>query len=127
MLTVSSLTLLYRRAPRRLAGPRADGRVRDQRLRVGKASRVTVTQYYAFRGQHPRSPLAPSATRYPARPGEGAATRMGRVTEEVLVMLREWRDRTAELDASRRVAHFAVGDEILLDTEHNPPPPPPRV
>ena len=93
-----------------------------------ESARVTVTPYYAFRGQQRRSPLAPSATPYPARPGEGAATRMGRVPEEGLAMLREWRDRrTAELDASRRDAQFAEGDEILLDTEHNPPPPPPRV
>ena len=47
----------------------------------------------------------------------------GRVTEEVLALLQERQDRRkAELDASRRDVQFAVGDEVLLDTEHTPLP-----
>ena len=48
---------------------------------------------------------------------------MGRVTSEVRALLQERQDRCkVELDASRRDVHFAVGDEVLLDTERTPPP-----
>ena len=48
---------------------------------------------------------------------------MGRVTEEVRALLQERQDRRkAELDAHRRDVRFAVGDEVLLDTEHAPLP-----
>ena len=81
------------------------------------------TPFYADRGQHPRRPLAPAAAPDPAGPGEDAATLMGRVTEEVRALLQERQDRRkAELDASRRDVQFAVGDEVLLDTEHTPLP-----
>ena len=48
---------------------------------------------------------------------------MGRVTAEVRALLQERQDRRKEeLDASRRDVQFAVGDEVLLDTEHTPLP-----
>ena len=44
---------------------------------------------------------------------------MGRITAEVRALLQERQDRRkAELDAQRRDVQFAVGDEVLLDTEH---------
>ena len=40
-----------------------------------------------------------------------------------LLQERHWQDRRkAELDATRRDVQFAVGDEVLLDTEHTPLP-----
>ena len=79
------------------------------------------TPFYADRGQHPRRPFTPSAAPDPAGSGEVAAHLMGRVTAEVLVLLQERQDRRKEaLDASRRDVQFAVGDEVLLDTEHTP-------
>ena len=43
---------------------------------------------------------------------------MGRATAEVQALLQERQDRrNEELDASSR---FAVGDELLLDTERTP-------
>jgi hypothetical protein len=84
------------------------------------------TPFYADRGQHPRRPLAPAAAADPAAPsgsGEAAAHLMGRVTAEVRALLQERQDRRkAELDAARRDVHFALGDELLLDTEHTPLP-----
>ena len=48
---------------------------------------------------------------------------MGRVTAEVRALLQERQDRhKAELDATRRDEQFAVGDEVMLDTEHTPLP-----
>ena len=48
---------------------------------------------------------------------------MGRVTTEVWALLQERQARRkAELDAHRRDVQFAVGDEVLLDTEHTPFP-----
>ncbi len=48
---------------------------------------------------------------------------MVRVTEDVRALLRERQARRkAEYDARRRDVRFAVGDEVLLDTEHAPPP-----
>ena len=48
---------------------------------------------------------------------------MGRVTAEVRALLQERQDRRkAELDAHGRDVQFAVGDEVLLDTEHTPLP-----
>ena len=48
---------------------------------------------------------------------------MGRVTAEVRALSQERQDRRkAELDAARRDVKFAVGDEVLLDTEHTPLP-----
>jgi hypothetical protein len=48
---------------------------------------------------------------------------MGRVTTEVRALLQERQDRRkVELDAHQRVVRFAVGDEVLLDTEHTPLP-----
>ena len=48
---------------------------------------------------------------------------MGHVTAEVRALLQERQDRRKEeLDASRRDVQFAVGDEVLLDTEHTPLP-----
>jgi hypothetical protein len=39
------------------------------------------------------------------------------------MLLQEWQDlRKAELDALRRDVRFAVGDEVLLNTEHAPLP-----
>ena len=81
------------------------------------------TPFYAAGGQHPRRPLNPSAAPDPAGSGEAAAHLMGRVTAEVRALLQERQDRRkAELDASRRDVQFAVGDEVLLDTEHTPLP-----
>jgi hypothetical protein len=46
---------------------------------------------------------------------------MGRVTAEVRALLQERQDRhKEELDAHRRDVRFAVGDEVLLVTEHAP-------
>ena len=48
---------------------------------------------------------------------------MTRVTAEVRALLQERQDqRKAEHDAHRRDVRFAVGDEVLLDTEHTPLP-----
>ena len=79
------------------------------------------TPFYADRGQHPRRPLNPPAPPDPAVPagaGEAAAHLMTRVTAEVRALLQERQDqRKAEHDAHRRDVRFAVGDEVLLDTE----------
>ena len=84
------------------------------------------TPFYADRGQHPRRPLNPPAPPDPAVPagaGEAAAHLMTRVTAEVRALLQERQDqRKAEHDAHRRDVRFAVGDEVLLDTEHTPLP-----
>ena len=87
------------------------------------------TPFYADRGQHPRRPLTPRpppAGRDPAVPagsGKAAATLMGRVMAEVRALLQERQDRRkAELNAHRRHVQFAVGDEVLLETEHTPLP-----
>jgi hypothetical protein len=84
------------------------------------------TPFYADRGQHPRRPLTPPAPPDPAAPagaGEAAANLMMRVTAEVRALLQERQDqRKAEHDAHRRNVQFAVGDEVLLDTEHTPLP-----
>ena len=59
----------------------------------------------------------------PAGSGEAATHLMGSMTAEVQALLQEHLDRCkAELDASRRDVQFAVGDEVLLDTEHTPLP-----
>ena len=80
------------------------------------------TPFYADRCQHPHSPLNPAAAADPAAPagsGEAVAHLMGRVTAEVQALLQDRQDRRkAELDATRRDVQFAVGDEVLLDTEH---------
>ena len=48
---------------------------------------------------------------------------MGSATAEARAPLQERQNRCkAELDASRRDVQFAVGDEVLLDTEHTPLP-----
>ena len=48
---------------------------------------------------------------------------MARITAEVLALLQEQQDRRkAEQDAHRRDVQLAVGDEVLLDTEHTPLP-----
>ncbi len=48
---------------------------------------------------------------------------MVRVTEEVRALLQECQaQRKAEFDAHRRDVRFAVGDEMLLNTEHTPLP-----
>ena len=45
------------------------------------------------------------------------------MTGEVRALLQERQDRRkAELDAHRRDVRFAVGEEVLLDTEHSPLP-----
>jgi hypothetical protein len=84
------------------------------------------TPFYADRGQHPRRPLTPPDAPDPAAPagsGEAAAHMMARVTAEVRALLQERQDhRKAALDAHRRDVQFAVGDEVLLDTEHTPLP-----
>ena len=84
------------------------------------------TPFYADRGQHPRRPLTPPSPPDPAGPvgdGEAAAHLMVRVTEEVRALLQECQARRkAEYDAHRRDVRFAVGDEVLLDTEHTPLP-----
>ena len=83
------------------------------------------TAFYADRGQHPRRPLTPAGPdpASPAESGEATAHLMGRVTAEVRALLQERQDRRkAALDASRRDVQFAVGDEVLLDTEHTPLP-----
>ena len=84
------------------------------------------TPFYADHGQHPRRPLNLAAAADPAAPAgssEAVAHLMGRVTAEVRALLQERQDRRkAELDATRRDVQFAVGDEVLLDTEHTPLP-----
>jgi NAD(P)H-hydrate repair Nnr-like enzyme with NAD(P)H-hydrate epimerase domain len=55
--------------------------------------------------------------------GEAAARLLAQVTGEVRALLQEQQDRhKAELDAQRRNVRFALGDEVLLDTEHTPLP-----
>jgi hypothetical protein len=50
-----------------------------------------------------------------------AARLLEQVTGEVLALLQERQDRRkAELDAHRWDVRFAVGEEVLLDTEHTP-------
>ena len=53
------------------------------------------TPFYADSGPHPRRPLASTVAPDQAGPGEDAATliMMGRVTEEVRVLLQERRPR----------------------------------
>ena len=84
------------------------------------------TPFFAVRGHHPRRPLAPPDAPDPALPGdsgEAAAHLMGRITAEVRALLQERQDRRkAELDTHRWDVQFAVGDEVLLDTEHTPLP-----
>ena len=44
---------------------------------------------------------------------------MGHITAKVRALLHERQDRRkAELDAHRRDVQFAVGNEVLLETEH---------
>jgi hypothetical protein len=84
------------------------------------------TLFYADRGQHPRRPLllaAPPDAAAAAGDGDAAARLLAQVTGEVRALLQEQQDRRkAELDAHRRDLRFAVGDEVLLDTEHTPLP-----
>jgi hypothetical protein len=84
------------------------------------------TPFYADRGQHPRRPLTPPGAPDPSVPassGEAAAHQMARITAEVRALLQEQQDRRkAEQDAHRRDVQLAVGDEVLLDTEHTPLP-----
>ena len=48
---------------------------------------------------------------------------MGRVMTKVRALLQERQDRRkAGLDKHRRDVRFAVGDEVLLDTDHAPLP-----
>ena len=48
---------------------------------------------------------------------------MSRVTAEARALLQARQDqRKSELDAHRRDVQFALGDEVLLDTEHMPLP-----
>ena len=117
---------------RSFAGERADDwpdfvllaefAINDSALQLGSG----YTPFYADRGQHPRRPLNPPATPDPAVPagsGEAVAALMGRVTAEVRALLQERQDRRkAEHDSHRRDVRFAVGDEVLLDTEHTPLP-----
>jgi hypothetical protein len=52
--------------------------------------------------------------------GKAAARLLAQVTGEVRALLQERQDRRkAELDAHRRDVRFALGDEVLLDTEHS--------
>jgi transposase InsO family protein len=84
------------------------------------------TPFYADRGQHPRRPLSPPDAPDAAAPpgsGEAAAHLMARITAEVRALLQEQQDRRkAALDARRRDVQLAIGDEVLLDTEHTPLP-----
>ena len=84
------------------------------------------TPFYADRGQHPRRPLlltAPPDAAAAVGDGEAAARLLAQVTGEVRALLQERQDRRkAELDAHRRDVRLAVGDEVLLDTEHSPLP-----
>jgi hypothetical protein len=87
------------------------------------------TQFYADRGQYPRTgaqaPLPARCARLCCLPGSGevAAHLMARITAQVLALLQEQQDRRkAALDAHRRDVQLAVGDEVLLDTEHTPLP-----
>jgi hypothetical protein len=85
------------------------------------------TPFYADRGQHPCCPLlltSPPDAVAAAGDGEAAARLLAQVTGEVRApQERQDRDRRkAELDAHRRDVRFAVGDEVLLDTEHAPLP-----
>jgi hypothetical protein len=55
--------------------------------------------------------------------GNAAARLLAQVTDEVRALLKERQERRkAELDVQRRDVRFAVGDEVLLDTEHTPLP-----
>ena len=66
--------------------------------------------------------MTPSAAPDPAG-SEEAAAHLGHVTAEVRALLQERQHRRkAELDASRRDVQIAVGDEVLLDTDHTPLP-----
>ena len=102
--------------------PLAEFAINDSASALGSG----YTPFYADRGQHPRRPLNPPASPDPAAPagsGEAAAHLMSRVTAEVRALLQARQDqRKAELDAHRRDVQFAVGDEVLLDTEHTPLP-----
>ena len=102
--------------------PLAEFAIKDSASPLGSC----YTPFYADRGQHPRRPLTPPNAPDPAVPagsGEAAAHLMGRVTADVRALLQERQERRkAELDAHRRDVTFAVGDEVLLDTEHTPLP-----
>jgi hypothetical protein len=66
---------------------------------------------------HPTDPAGPVGD------GEAAVHLMVRVTEEVRALLQECQARRkAELDVHQRDVRFAVGDKVLLDTEHTPLP-----
>ncbi len=76
--------------------------------------------------QYPRRPLTPLAPSDPAEQGgdgEAAAHLMVRVTEEVRALLQECQALCkAKFNTHRRDVLFAVGDAVLLYTEHTPLP-----
>ena len=95
-----------------------------QRLPWGRATRRPAPTAANI----PAAPITPPDAPDPALPvesGEAAAHLMGRIsgiTAEVRALLQERQDRRkAELDAHRREVQFkfAVGDEVLLDTEQS--------
>jgi hypothetical protein len=84
------------------------------------------TPFYADSCQHPRHPVIPPAPSDPTGQvgdSEAAAHLMVRVTEEVLALQQECQAlHKAKFDSRRLDKLFAVGDEVLLDTEHTPLP-----
>ena len=83
------------------------------------------TPFFADCGQHQRRPLAPltSGTAPEARGGEAVALLMARVTAETHALLQELQDtQKARLDPRRRDVRFALGNQVLLDSECTPLP-----
>ena len=100
--------------------PLAEFAINDSASALGSG----YTQFYADSCQHPRRPLNPPASPDPATPacsGEATAhpSLMGLVTAEARALLQARPDqRKAGMDAHGLDVQLAVGDEVLLDTEH---------
>ena len=83
------------------------------------------TPFFADLCQHQHRQLAPltSGTAQEARGGEAAALLMGCETAETRSLLQEQQDTLkALLDPRRRDVRFALGDQVLLDSERTPLP-----
>ena len=98
--------------------PRAEFAINDSASALGSG----YTPFYSDRARHLNPPASPDPATL-CGSGEAAAHLICWVTAEVCALLQARQDRRkAELDAHRRDVQFAVGDEVLLDTEHTPLP-----